>query len=77
MLERLKDLKTRLQAVGDIHKNITMFTKDARAHTTLGERNATLVEDSIERSRDYLKVVTLRNCMVRLSISICPVSERY
>jgi laminin, gamma 1 len=56
LLERLKDLKTRLQAVGEIHKNITMFTEGARVHTKLGERNATLVEESIERSREALKV---------------------
>ncbi|CAB3367583.1 Hypothetical predicted protein [Cloeon dipterum] len=56
LLERLKDLKNRLQAIGDIHKNITMFTDTARTFTAQGEANATLVEDIIERSRERLKI---------------------
>ncbi|XP_059472124.1 laminin subunit gamma-1 isoform X2 [Neocloeon triangulifer] len=55
LLEKLKDLKNRLQSIGEIHKNITMFTETARVFTTQGEANATQVEDTIERARESLK----------------------
>ncbi|KAF4517691.1 hypothetical protein B566_EDAN016517 [Ephemera danica] len=55
LLERLEDLKKRLQAVSDMHKQVHDMTGKASDSTEQGERNATLAEDAIESAQEALK----------------------